>query len=252
MDIEGCCKELGLTKLQASTILKLVESYIRDNSISSGRGEIEVCPKCGQVHPRTIKGGRSGSGKQMHRCMHCGRRFTVDHGTMMHYSHQGDDSWKVLMLDTLDGISLRETSEKLGINIATAFRMRHRFLCSLERNADRERVRGDVQLDETFVKGSHKAIHMDGKMLKNDGKRLNARGISREKVCIATMADANGNAFARSYNAGQISRREALNLAQHVDGPCRMTTDRTSAYDQLASVTGSYQLKTEERKDYRA
>ena len=236
--VESFFKGYGLTKLQISTIVKLFESYLADNRIVKDDGLFEVCPKCGKVHPAIVKGGKAGSGKQMYRCTHCGRRFTEDHGTIMHYSHQGDDAWKVLMMDTISGVSLKKTSEKLGLNIETVFSMRHRFLCSLEKHADNMKVSGNVQLDETFVSGSHKSRHIEGKALKDDGKTLKTRGVSKEKVCLATMVDDNGNAFARSYNAGQLTSKEALNLASHMAGSCSMTTDGTSVYDQLASATG--------------
>ena len=112
-EIESFLGEYGLTELQISTILKLFESYLKDNSSVKGNGIFEVCPKCGKVHPVIVKGGKAGSGKQMYRCTHCGRRFTEDHGTIMHYSHQGDDAWKVLMMDTIydPAIFLRDTSQ---------------------------------------------------------------------------------------------------------------------------------------------
>ena len=147
--IESFFGEYGLTELQISTILKLFESYLEDNSIVKGNGIFEVCPKCGKVHPVIVKGGKSGSGKQMYRCTHCGRRFTEDHGTIMHYSHQGDDAWKVLMMDTINGVSLKKTSAKLSLSIGTVFIMRHRFLCSLEKYADNIKVSRNVQLDES-------------------------------------------------------------------------------------------------------
>ena len=78
------------------------------------------------------------------------------------------------------------------------------------------------------------------------------RGLSKEKVCIATMTEDNGNAFAMVCNAGQLTSREALNLESHMTGSCSMTTDGTSVYDQLASATGSFHQKTEERKDSKA
>ena len=156
------------------------------------------------------------------------------------------------MMDTINGVSLKKTSEILSLNIETVFSMRHRFLCSLEKHADNMKVSGNVQLDETFVSGSHKSRHIEGKALKDDGKTLKTRGVSKEKVCLATMVDDNGSAFARSYNAGQLTSKEALNLASHIAGSCSMTTDGTSVYDQLASATGSFHRKTEDRKDSKA
>ena len=58
----------------------------------------------------------------------------------MHFAHQGDDAWKVLMMDTINGVSLKKTSAKLSLSIGTVFSMRHRFLCSLEKHADNETI----------------------------------------------------------------------------------------------------------------
>ena len=132
--VESFFEGYGLTELQISTILKLFESYLVDNRIVKGDALFEVCPKCGMVHPVIVKGGKAGSGKQMYRFTHCGKRFMEDHGTIMHYSHQGDDAWKVLMMDTINGVSLKKTSAKLSLS------MRHRFLCSPEKHADNETI----------------------------------------------------------------------------------------------------------------
>ena len=47
--IESFFKGYGLTELQISTILKLFESYLADNSIAKKDGVFEVCPKCGML-----------------------------------------------------------------------------------------------------------------------------------------------------------------------------------------------------------
>ena len=62
--IESFLGEYGLTELQISTILKLFESYLEDNSIIKGNGIFEVCPKCGKVHPVIVKDSKAGNWKQ--------------------------------------------------------------------------------------------------------------------------------------------------------------------------------------------
>ena len=56
--------EYGLTELQTSTIRKLFESYLEDNSNVKGDGMFEVCPKCGKVHPVIVKDSKAGNWKQ--------------------------------------------------------------------------------------------------------------------------------------------------------------------------------------------
>ena len=43
----------------------------------------EYCPKCGCYHHRLVKSGFANSGKQMLRCKECGKRFVVDHASLL-------------------------------------------------------------------------------------------------------------------------------------------------------------------------
>ena len=72
------------------------------------------------------------SGKQMLRCKSCGKRFVVDRGQLTFYSHQDQSKWNELILDTLNGVSLKETVAKINVNERNnVFNMRHKLLVSL-------------------------------------------------------------------------------------------------------------------------
>lgn len=122
----------SLYPYQIETIERQVRDYITINE-SSNKIVIDVCPKCGKVHPRIIKGGKANSGKQMYRCLECNKRFTYDHGSLTYYSHQDQDKWNDLILETQKGESLMATAAKLNINPSTAFRMRHKYLHFIEK-----------------------------------------------------------------------------------------------------------------------
>ena len=70
-------------------------------------------------------------GKQMFRCKSCGKRFVVDHGQLTFYSHQYQSKWDELILDILNGVSLKETAAKINVNKRNVFNMRHKLLVSL-------------------------------------------------------------------------------------------------------------------------
>lgn len=91
----------------------------------------EYCPKCGCYHPRLVKSGFANSGKQMLRCKSCGKRFVVDRGQLTFYSHQDQSKWNELIMDTLNGVSLKETAAKINVNERNVFNMRHKLLVSL-------------------------------------------------------------------------------------------------------------------------
>ena len=147
---------LGLEKHQIENLIRHYSEYFEQNkSANKEKIHFEVCPKCGKVHPHIIKGGKSGSGKQMYRCTECGKRFVYDTGTFSFYSHQDRDQWALFIQMTFEKDSLKRCAEALAINTSTAFSMRHKLMCYLESKTETTRLGSDVQLDEKFVKTEH-------------------------------------------------------------------------------------------------
>lgn len=66
-------------KTQISTILKLFEPHLADNSIVKGGRVFEVCPKCGKVHPVIVKCIRNEVGLN---------RINSDHSVIKSYYRQ--------------------------------------------------------------------------------------------------------------------------------------------------------------------
>ncbi len=85
-------------------IIDILDSYEKENTTAEGL-TFEQCPKCGIVHPKVIKGGKTSTGKQMYRCMECQRRFTTDYGTYSFYSHQRPEAWNDMIKMTLEAVS---------------------------------------------------------------------------------------------------------------------------------------------------
>ena len=92
----------------------------------------EYSPKYGCYHPHLIKSGFANSGKQMLRCKECKKRFVVYRGQLTFYSHHDQSKWNELILDTLNGVSLKETAVKINVNERNVFNMRHKLLVSLK------------------------------------------------------------------------------------------------------------------------
>lgn len=205
-----------------------------------------------KFHPHVIRSGFAGSGKQLYRCMECGRRFTYDHGTVTWYSHQNADQWKTLIIDTFDGIGLDKTSRKISVNIETAFNMRHRLMCMMEKKLENEILSGDVELDETFVGSSRKSLAMEEDAGFGVASQRVKRGLSKQKVCIASGVDGSGKAFAHAYNCGPFGQATAMNLSSHIADGSLVTTDDTSAYDRLLKEKGCFHKKCYDCTDHEA
>lgn len=61
-----------------------------------------------------------------------GKCFVMDRGQLIFYSHQDQSKWNELILDTLNGVSLKETAAKIDVNERNVFNMRHKLLVSLK------------------------------------------------------------------------------------------------------------------------
>ena len=58
--------------------------------------------------------------------------FVVDRGKLTFYSRQEQSKWNELILDTLNGVFLKEMAVKINVNERNVFNMRHKLLVSLK------------------------------------------------------------------------------------------------------------------------
>ena len=137
------------------------------------------------------------------------------------------------MLDTFSGQSLRSTSGKIGVNVETAFNMRHRLMCVLDKVLDDEVLFGKVELDETYVDSSRKGVGCGRDAGFGTVVQKVKRGLSRQKVCILSGVDDGGHSFARAYSCGSPSQDTTLRLSSNLGQGGSVTTDETVAYERL-------------------
>lgn len=63
----------------------------------------------------------------MLRCKECGKRFVVERGQLTFYSHQDQSKWNELILDTLNGVFLKEIASIINVSEHNVFIMRHKL-----------------------------------------------------------------------------------------------------------------------------
>ena len=219
----------------------------KDNSFS-----VQICPKCGRWHPALTRGGKTRAGKQMYKCMHCGRRFVEDHGKLTYYSHKDISFWEEVAIDMLNGTSINATRKRTGAASTTIFYMRHKLMAFLEEGMQQNTLSNDIQMDETFLQGSHKGAHVEGLLSRNNGERSGFRGTSREKLCVVCGVVPDGPAYARSYNAGQMNRATLRKYMDHVERGSSVTTDDNSTYGILEKEHQVKWIICHDCRDHRA
>lgn len=221
-----------LTRFQKKQIISIFDKFSSEN-MEITKGSFQVCPKCGKKHPRLIKAGKTKGGKQMYQCRECGRRFVEDIGRPSYYSWRDMSAWRIFIEDTLEGRTLDESAEKLGIFHSTAWSWRHKIMEKLKSAQDEIILSDKSELDEKYFHKSHKGKKMDGVEPKKRGEPAKKRGISDELICSLTGVSRDGSAFAEVHNMGKPSQDDVENISGHFTKGTFFWLDGTNCYDRL-------------------
>lgn len=147
------------------------------------------CPHCGGEH--AVKWGRSG-GLQRYRCRNpeCHKTFNALTGKPL-AKLQHRDKWFDYLRCMRDSLTLRASAARVGIDLKTAFRWRHRFLkTSAQDNANP--LSGIIEVDETFFlescKGKRQITH---RKPRKRGGQGNVKK-KEQKIQVLIARDRNG------------------------------------------------------------
>lgn len=221
-----------LTKFQKKQVVSLVEKFNEDNKETTA-DSLHVCPKCGKDHPKITKAGKTKGGKQMYLCHECGRRFVEDIGKPSYSSWYDISAWRIFIEDTIQGKTLDESAEKLGIFHSTAWSWRHKIMDKLRSFQDDVVLSDKCELDEKYFHRSHKGKKMEGVEPKKRGTPAKKRGVSDEQICSLTGVSRDGAAFAEVRNMGKPSQDDVENISCHFKSCTFFFIDGTNCYKRL-------------------
>jgi transposase-like protein len=122
-------------------------------------GDEPICPRCASKENSFL------STRRIWKCKGCGKQFSVKLGTIFEDSPIGLDKWLPavwLVANCKNGISSYELHRDLGVTQKTAWFMLHRIRLAMQ-DGHGGRMRGDVEVDETFIGGRARFMHADKK-----------------------------------------------------------------------------------------
>lgn len=90
----------------------------------------------------------------------CFHKFVQTRGKLCYNSHQSEAQWSILIVDTLNAVSLVKTAFEFDVSADTVFHMRHKFLLLLEQLLYEQPItlEGIIEMDETYINDGFKGI----------------------------------------------------------------------------------------------
>jgi transposase-like protein len=212
-----------------------------------------VCPHCGVVDRAYRLTAKPGSKRPVRpgvwKCRDCRKQFTATIGTVFAESHIPLNKWLYaihLMCSSKKGISAHQLHRTLEITYKSAWFLCHRIRKAMEKDApaDRAKLDGVVEADETFVGPSRK---------KQRGKRGDdmrggptARG---EKTIVFSLISRKGEA--RSWKVDDVKAKTLHGIIRReVEGAAEIMTDQMHSYWGLDKHFASHKSVDHSRGEY--
>src|SRR5690349_21308187 len=127
-----------------------------------------ICPRCEGREHSYLKTRR------LWKCKSCKRQFSVKVGTIFEDSAIPLDKWMVaiwLIANSKNGISSHELGRALGITQKSAWFVNHRIRLAMQAGSF-EPIDGHVEVDETFIGGKARNMHLHVRARKIKGTGL--------------------------------------------------------------------------------
>jgi len=198
-----------------------------------GKGCVNVtCPHCAVIgldNSYRVKVGPGSSTRPgLWRCRSCKGQFTVTKGTVFEDSHVPLTKWLLalyLLAASKKGMSAHQIHRMLKVKYQTAWFMMHRLRYAMSVGPLADKLRGVIEMDETFLGGKKK------------GK--NGRSPSdRRKAMVVALVERGGRA--RAFPMAMVTSADIRKaIIKHVDPlQSELMTDESKVYggDKLGRI----------------
>ena len=184
-----------------------------------------ICPHCqsSDVYRMASKTESKRPGRAgLLRCRSCKKQFTVTVGTIFEGSHIPLAKWLMaihLMTASKKGISAHQIHRMLGVTYKAAWFMCHRLRYAMGHEEVKSKLRGIVEVDETYIGGKQANRSLD----------MRRRGVMPRKVPVMALVKRNGNV--RTFpikSANAVTLKSAI--LENISKSSKVITDRWWAY----------------------
>ncbi|MGO9722241.1 MAG: IS1595 family transposase [Methylocella sp.] len=180
------------------------------------------CPVCGLGERITQR--KDG----FYRCNQCKEDFTVRTGTIFERSHVPLHKWiyaMYLLVTARKGISSLQLAKEIGITQKSAWFVLHRLREAC--GPDLEKLRGIIEIDETYIGGLEENKHAS--------KKRNAGRGAVGKTAVLGMRERDGRVVAKTVTRTDKATIQTAIIRQ-VEVGSTINTDEAGAYENLSAV----------------
>lgn len=201
-------KELSLSQLTQTK--KFIEGIIKQRTFefSIDSDGMPNCPHCNSSIIK--KNGKTKNNTQRYVCLNnkCSKSFSSKTKTFIERSKKFHDYIYEMIEYTLDGLSIRNISDKLDIPVTTIWTWRTKILIMIEDFIDNKNVLSNlVYSDETYLKINLKGTKKH-KMPRKSYKTKLPVVAHRELVCIQTAIDSTKRPIFNINGTTKLTRKK--------------------------------------------
>ncbi|MDQ6651912.1 MAG: IS1595 family transposase [Acidobacteriota bacterium] len=160
---------------------------------------------------------------------HPKRQFSLKTGTIFEDSPLGLDKWLTavwLIVNCKNGISSYEVSRDLGISQKSTWFMDHRIRFALHTGTF-EKLSGEVEVDETFIGGKARNMHVDVK-----ARRITGTG-GKDKTAVMGILERGGK-LRTTVIPNRKKKALQSEVKKHVEAGSALYSDALLSYEGLA------------------
>ena len=204
-----------------------------------------ACPHCGSLD--FVKRGKDSLGKQRYKCRDCEHTFGGSAWKIFGTTKLPRETWMRFAECHIDRLTLRDSSERCGVCLKTAFFMRHRILEATRKHMPSFQVEAGcgAELDETFFRESfsgnhtHSDFELPREAFKHAGKpyagkknkQKRKRGLNKGQICVLMGINDSGDIFYELAGRGPLVKARAMEcLRDKVKAGAIISTDKAYAY----------------------
>lgn len=180
------------------------------------------CPKCKNEKTYTFKSG-------MYKCAKCRERFSVRARTIFEDSKIPMRKWIIaafFLMCHKKGISSYQLSRDLDITQKSAWFMLQRLRFAVNQGSFEGKMKGTIEVDETFVGGKNKNRHKSKKVKGCQGRSF------KDKTPVAGLLQRDGEVRAFVVKNTNSESLQPI-IFNHVESGSELMTDEWYAYGDM-------------------